>query len=231
MGNDFLVASYDKDFENMLSYAKEHDLKLLLISPSTMADFKVDIYDKGVKSNSNSLPAAIASGAYLICKKGLPLDEIVIETDDGSIQIFNTDGILSLLFVAKSKRMFTQKSAFVKGCEIEYSDIDISQIVRIIEVENFSGFDKKVLPSFSFLSTEHLPSAVVFAKISENKIEAASYTDFSFSPASRLTIAAALSSYCQRRMGLKKEIVVDGFSCNAMFGSTGVLLQVVPEIN
>ncbi len=230
MGDRFCVASCDRDFDRIISYAKEENVQLVSISPSLVPDFKAELFFRGNWQPGSELSLAMAAGAHLFHKKGLPLDEIDFEVGDNIIRIFNTDSDHLSIFIRKSKQKFTKNEAFVKGCNIHYTDVDLYGKLRIVEVEDLLNFDRETLALFSCPQISNSLSAVAAATLCNNKIDAVSYSEFSEYPLPRFHVATALASYFHKPYGREKDICVDGFSCSALSLHGGVFLKLKPVL-
>ena len=194
----FLISLSGTDEEpDNLNLTGKHKVYLF---PSLTADFGVRSYSKAGALCSYDPAAEVSAAAYLSLKQGLPLDEFIFETPVGFLKISRTGRDIFEIVIPKCKVLFTD-IAEIHGCPIQYSDILVGDVLRVVRAENIDWADPLALSALLSVG-RYLPTALLFSSVNDGMIEMSSYTDFNPSPPSRVLLyaAAALANQGQDRI-------------------------------
>ena len=168
----FSLKDADEEYERV-RVRGENTVHLL---PSLTADFAVRSYSKNGMKKSYDPAAAVAAAAFLIEKRGLPLDEIAFDTPCGILKISYTDNGMFAFTTDKCKVLFTE-STEIFGTQIEYSDVLVGCVVRAVKTKCIKTADAKML--LPLLSVgRYMPSALIFCSVCGEKLEVLPYTDY-----------------------------------------------------
>ncbi len=124
----------------------------IVLTPSLVADIRSDTV--GLPCEASSLISALCAAAFLILRRGLPLDPVSVETDDGIFEIFHTDACLFEIKFKISKQIFTKREVECLGC---VSTLYESRSFRIIRVADLSFVTEEALCALSLSHGAPMP--------------------------------------------------------------------------
>ncbi len=145
----------------------------VILSPSVTQDFKIELSANTEGCVGNYHAAAISAAAFLIEKRGLPLDEIIFESPCCDITVSTQKSGHYSIKTNKCKFLFT-KPVEIQGAEVDFSDILISgNLFRCIRCESLDFFDDRIARALTH-AEKQIPSAVILLPL-DNDISALKY--------------------------------------------------------
>lgn len=229
LGDVFCVFSLSERDEKPCCDAACASHTAVLLSPCMRGDFSVAVYRNGKSSAPDSLAAAVAAAAFLVVRRGLPLDEITLETLHGSVCVrCNKDGYFGI-FIPKCKEIYTDKCELF-GCETEYTDVCMPDVCRFLHACSLEQFDMRVLKGLVTCGTR-LPAVTAAVTVSDNRISLVAYNGNTVFPPSRLALCGAACELASKRYGtLEKSLFSEMGNCRLVHGPLGTEAFVKPTV-
>ncbi len=153
----YSLPQFPKDTEEYI--VSERNAFTVFLTPSLNCDFKISAYTVSKNPVSEYYAAAFCAAAFLIFKRGLPLDEISFETPNENIEIFNTGNGMMSAKLKKRKQLITNKTEIL-GCSVKYTDVDMGKIIRTAEIPLLENASADISINY-LLASEPMPNAVV----------------------------------------------------------------------
>lgn len=148
------------------------DTNALFVAPSLTADFFAELPFLETAREKDYIPALIALAEFFFSVRGLPLDEIEIDTPCGIYSVRRVND-LNEIETKICKHKFTKNSLETKGVVLDYHAACDSMI---FEARNFEEFDFSLLPTLLLEKSCCFSSLAVFSVMShEAQIEVRSF--------------------------------------------------------
>lgn len=229
IGDVFRVFSLSERDEKTCRDAACASHTAVLLSPCMRGDFSVAVYHNGKSSAPDSFAAAVAAAAFLVVKRGLPLDEITFETLHGSVCVrCNKDGYFNVL-IPKCKEMYTDKCELL-GCETEYTDVCMPDVCRFLRSCSLEHLDMRVLKSLVACGAR-LPAVTAAVAVFDNRISLVAYNGNTVFPPSRLALCGAACELASKRYGMfEKPLFSEEGKCRLVHGPLGTEAFVKPTV-
>ncbi len=162
----------------------------LILTPSLTADFSISAHPVFKNGLSEHYAAALCAAAFLIFKRGLPLDSILFETPDENIEVFNT-GTASIAVKLEKCKLLTTNSTQILGSDVKYTDVDMKFMLRTAPIPSVASATQELAAHY-LLASEPLPAAVVFYENTGNTIKTACFSSHAkYKPSALAAFAAA----------------------------------------
>lgn len=160
--------SYPESFYDV----RDKNAETVFILPSLLADASVTSY----KNPSPSPSAALAAAAFLTFVRGLPLEEVDIESEGERFKILLLPKRDNLqIFLPKCKLICAKRDVIVEKIKISVSDVNVNgRRISLIRCDDFSAFDSSGLSRIIFESSEFAPDGAVAYSLAEGCATAAS---------------------------------------------------------
>lgn len=170
LGDDVLIFSSGASSREYELYKRAHDKNALFLYPSKDLDADTAVLGHTKhKSKIDFLTTALAVSRFLIEKRGLPLDELMVEFENKNNRVFNTGQGVYSLKVEKCKEILSN-TAELYGTDVKYYRNGSCAVVR---AERHDSFDDRALRRLLLLS--EVDRAIVYSD-SRGLVEAKSYT-------------------------------------------------------
>ena len=156
------------------------------------ADFSVECFSRGGEKCHSYAAAAVAVAAFLVLVRGLPLFEMEIESSVATHTVFYTGEGKFCSVLPKCKLLYANNDLEFLGADLSAGLVSTPcgevVILHTSDTELYSEQAAKGLA----ISLPRLPSAVVAASVSGDRIHTRRFSGFSAPTPDRLTLSAAV---------------------------------------
>lgn len=173
LGESFDVFSFNEKQEDITKFLDKRDknVKAVFLYPSEKADVSIESYlSNGEKFYGYEL-SSIAASIFITEVRGLPLDEVSVETPCGIFEIKRVGSLLKYgIVLEKCKLIYTNKPVYVDEIEALVTAFSYkNNIYRATKCENLSLFDTNYLNSLLLSNGEGcIDGAIVYSQEGNN---------------------------------------------------------------